>query len=712
MGSSHCTSLEGLEVEVRIVPQVFKKIIALLSIGKEKSKMNASLDDLYELLYVAAYGCNRRCEREIKKVFHEYNKDTPLFFFFEFFVSQPLPKSPESLSWGAEWEKDVYLLMPFAPRLAEHSAVVPDTTDKDPKATFFTAKGFQKIKMKLRWDCSKNTKDTFEKWKDAWIDQEGSKEQGEISCWEKVMDQTTGCEYQIGFVNDWTFDWQAKHPGEITHDRSKWVANALAILYKPSFVDRTDENVKGIFVPIASTRLFYGGIWVMFPVMEDQDPWFRRTVGLCVAKLIDQTYLPVLALLHEHWLEKLHDDWLDQSKGDPAPPDKPFPTGEPDNATFRNSYHRLGGMSDDVRKRRRRGVYVADEIECLLQTLWERRAKGERWGEKKAFQDSLVFKDYLICSQSMIQLLSAVITAAKTLRKSRTTLPACLVVGGPGSGKEQLAIMLRLFSEEYSKGLEYVVNLAAIRPAPLTAALITGIEWEGTPNLRLHGFLQRIREVATREKTSPTLRLDEFNSMDSDSQGVLLRFLDNSEIIAVGGLQDEEKDKTDCLVIGIMNEDPEDISRERAMEFVRGGQYLGGFLGDMLYEHFLRMRRLRPDVMYRMIRNGKFVIPPLRDRSEDIPLLFQVYVKKELKAGTKDRPSLQISLHISLEVLSRLMGSDLPWQGNIRQLQALAKLVAERLLSDTPEQYLVTSRLLEKALEEVGLISPELQTKH
>jgi hypothetical protein len=196
--------------------------------------------------------------------------------------------------------------------------------------------------------------------------------------------------------------------------------------------------------------------------------------------------------------------------------------------------------------------------------------------------------------------------------------------------------------------------------------------------------------------------------MDPDSQGVLLRFLDNSEIVPVGALEDDSNGETNCLVVGIMNEDPEDISRERAMEFFRSGQYLGGFLGDLLYEHFLRIRRLRPDVMYRMIRNGKFVIPPLRERTGDIPLLFHLFVDEEWKSIEKAKGTPDPSVHVSLEALDRLTSPELLWPGNVRQLQALAKFVAERLSRQRPKDsggaVVVTLPVLEKALEGVGLV--------
>lgn len=440
--------------------------------------------------------------------------------------------------------------------------------------------------------------------------------------------------------------------------------------------------------------------------------YFERTLGLRIAQIIDRTYLPVLALLHEHWLEHLHaeslrEDRIRRRMTYEFPTIIPASTGRRTaSVRFHNVFRELNTLSPSIRDASRRGLLIADDLEELFRHLWERRLTGNSWGRIDEFKESLAFKTYLVCSESMVQLLHRVVKQAGSLRKSNETLPGCLVVGGAGSGKEKLAKMLRLFSNGsesggYCDGKEHVVNLAAIRPAPVTAAIMAGLETKGNKTIRLLGILSRVREES-KDGPPPTLRLDEFNSMDPDSQGVLLRFMDNSEIVPLGALADDNKDGTDCLVVGIMNEDPQDISRERAMEFFRSGEYLGSFLGDLLYEHFLKIRRLRPDVMYRMIRNGKFVIPPLRERCEDVPLLLHVFVRDELRNSSEPKPKL----HLTLECLDCLMSPVLLWPGNVRQLQALGKVIAEALkrVPKIDEWNVVTLQILETALREIGLL--------
>lgn len=668
--------------------------------------MKASLDELYELFYIAAYGCNRGCERAIKTVLYARDEESPNFSFFEFFLTQPLPTKDQidkqnattdcgTLSqwhekpWGETWEEeDVYVLAPFAPRLAERATVVPALNNEkdDVEPVYRTIKTLRKIKLKFRCDRSFLAREGWKDWgnPNRVNPSPPVEREGVTVIWQDVEDSANALSYRIGLINGWTLKWQKENYPQGADAETQESAKLLSGLFEPLCANAEDE-IKGIFVPIASSRLFYGGVWVLFPGLrgnEQRVDCLRKSVGLSVAQLTSRTYLPVLTVLHEHWLEKL---CLEQ---------KPVENG----IEFRNAYlclqHEVGMTSESG------GAKVADNIESLLQRLWKRRELGGPWEGYKEFKDSCIFESYLICSESMVSLLDKVTTASRTLRKSGETLPACLVIGGAGSGKEQLAKMLRLFSDDgknarrkgYCRGKEYVVNLSAIRPGPITVAVLAGVE-----HIKLEGVLTRIRRE-TKGKPPPTLRLDEFNSMDPDSQGVLLRFLDNSEIIPLGSVQDiEQKEETDCLVIGIMNEDPEDISRERAMEFFQRGEYLGKFLGDLLYEHFFRVRRLRPDIMYRMIRNGKFSIPQLRERKEDIPLLFHLFVRKELKA----KYSLEVRLHFPLEVLERLTGNDLLWPGNVRQLQALAKVAAETVQVGNGE-CILTLPVLERAIKEVG----------
>ncbi|TAK04467.1 MAG: hypothetical protein EPO39_11355, partial [Candidatus Manganitrophaceae bacterium] len=85
-------------------------------------------------------------------------------------------------------------------------------------------------------------------------------------------------------------------------------------------------------------------------------------------------------------------------------------------------------------------------------------------------------------------------------------------------------------------------------------------------------------------------------------------------------------------------------------------------------------KRFREDLYYRLAVMP-MVIPPLRDRPEDIPLLAQHFIEKYALPNGKSL------MHLSEEALSMLKKS--PWHGNVRELEN----VIERgvLVSEGPE---------------------------
>jgi DNA-binding NtrC family response regulator len=678
-----------------------------------------NIENLFDLFYVASYGCNCHCKTEIQDVFYTHRQNTP-FSFFEFFLSQPI-----NISHVTKNLNNLWVLAPFAPRLAEQATIAPFIDGNNPVSfEFRKPEVLKSLKLFIPLAKSKLTRESLLIWKNKQY-------HADDLDYVEVEDRVNASLHNVLLLKEWNYKKQVEYTkGVDTRD-----AEALLNLLKPLYFEKPDEDWNSIFIPIASSHVYYGGIWVMLPGLSDDDKKneFRKCVGLRVSQVINKYYLPTLAILHEHWLECLTSKYLKKNKS--LPKDFTFSVTGPDKKLYNhgNPFKTPEPTVKDVFNDQ--NLEVVNELEYLFYSLWVKRknyikalstavdpaledTKKDKIRIIKKLQDELIFKSYLVSSENMTRLLCKVIKSAKTLRKAdNDNLPACLVVGGAGSGKEKLAKMLRIFSSDYHNGNEYVINMAAIRPGPLTTAIMAGVKasTSGSSNFTyiFDGILQQVR---TNSKKHPsTIRLDEFNSMDPDSQGLLLRFLDNSEIVPIGAISDSESpDETNCLIVGIMNEDPEDISREKAMEFFRSGEYLGNFIGDLFYEHFLRIRRLRPDVMYRMIRNGKFVIPSLKERREDIPLLFQVFLNTELnirRNGESGKDEFK-KAHLPLDVLNRLMSKEFHWPGNVRQLQALVKIVAESIQIDAPSfdhYYIVYLPILEKALIEVGLIPAKLK---
>ena len=73
--------------------------------------------------------------------------------------------------------------------------------------------------------------------------------------------------------------------------------------------------------------------------------------------------------------------------------------------------------------------------------------------------------------------------------------------------------------------------------------------------------------------------------------------------------------------------------------------------------------RFRPDLYYRLVQDGVLVVPPLRDRVEDIPILAQRFLA-ELRPGLR------------LESTARAALRQASWPGNVRELRAVVRAAA------------------------------------
>ncbi|UCF66589.1 MAG: sigma-54-dependent Fis family transcriptional regulator, partial [Acidobacteriota bacterium] len=127
-----------------------------------------------------------------------------------------------------------------------------------------------------------------------------------------------------------------------------------------------------------------------------------------------------------------------------------------------------------------------------------------------------------------------------------------------------------------------------------------------------------------------TLALDEIGDMSPELQAKLLRVLQEGEFRPIGS---ERTARVDVRVIGSTHQD----------------------LGQLVREG-----RFRQDLFFRL--NGITIqLPPLRERKEDIPLLFQHFLERECVAHGRTTPGVEPI------VLRALMAHD--WPGNVRELE-------------------------------------------
>ena len=452
--------------------------------------------------------------------------------------------------------------------------------------------------------------------------------------------------------------------------------------------------------PIASKNVMYGHLLLVWPIPKSDPAWLgdlHNCVEAGVRYLASSSYQPTLALLYNSLQEKQLKK-LAASAG----------TTSFDGSKQKEALKLL---------ERAKNLWTDcdEDIERGLGALWDRRfALAQNWmtadqklkdrkidkkkreAEKrrtgKDLDHTLLFSKYNMASPGMIGELRKVMKQAPRLKrpeKNGDALPCALVYGEPGSGKDTLAKLIPLFTEGHDRGYfgmdPRAINMAAIKPSALIGPVLLGIDLPSGDPRNLEGLLlsgsgrgKKTKENLKEYQSNPQVFiLDELNSVDVDFQGILLRILENGEVMPLFGPTTEH---VRHLIIGVVNEDPERLTREFETRSVEQMQvFFGRMLGSVLYEALTKGRRLRPDLFYRLKREVYVRLPSLRDRPEDIPILFYVECNQTFSDLVANDPFLKdrgFFLHVELPAFAVLMSREWDWPGNIRQLQAVARAVA------------------------------------
>ena len=195
-----------------------------------------------------------------------------------------------------------------------------------------------------------------------------------------------------------------------------------------------------------------------------------------------------------------------------------------------------------------------------------------------------------------------------------------LISGAPGSGKEVVGRLLHARSRR-SQGPFVPVNCATMRPDRLEIELF-GSEASNNGEARKIGTFERAH--------SGTLFLDEVADMPLETQGKIVRALQEQTFERVGGSRRVE---VDVRVVASSNRD---LSAE-----IAGG-------------------RFREDLFYRL-NVVPIRVPPLRERREDIPLLARHFMARGA-AAARIQPR-----EFGEDALAALQSYT--WPGNVRQLR-------------------------------------------
>ncbi len=211
-----------------------------------------------------------------------------------------------------------------------------------------------------------------------------------------------------------------------------------------------------------------------------------------------------------------------------------------------------------------------------------------------------------------------------------------LILGESGTGKEVVARALHACGPQ-SDHLFVPLNCAAF------ARDIVENELFGHEKGAFTGANERKRGLFELADEG-TIFLDEIGEMEPSTQAKLLRVLERNEFRRVGGAA---KIKIDVSVIAASNRD------------------LDAAIAD---------GRFRNDLYYRL-KVVTLVVPPLRDRKEDIPLLVEHFVEDfNRRHGVTVRG-------VAPRALSRLVEHD--WPGNVRELRNVVESAAIFAAKDT-----------------------------
>jgi len=230
----------------------------------------------------------------------------------------------------------------------------------------------------------------------------------------------------------------------------------------------------------------------------------------------------------------------------------------------------------------------------------------------------------------------------KVVRQVADTRSTVLIMGESGAGKELVARAIHYHSPRRNHPF-VTINCAAI-PETLIESELFGHE-RGAFTNAIEKKLGRF-EMAHQG----SLFLDEIGELSLMTQAKILRFLEEKEFNRVGG---SKTIKVDVRLITATNKDlPQQVKK----------------------------RDFREDLFYR-INVVPIILPPLRERREDIPLLIEHFIKKFNKENQKEVKG------VSQEALEVMM--NYKWPGNVRELENLI----ERVVALTSNEYVQPDEL-------------------
>ena len=272
------------------------------------------------------------------------------------------------------------------------------------------------------------------------------------------------------------------------------------------------------------------------------------------------------------------------------------------------------GADDYIAK----GRLQIDELEMrIARALRGRTLESENVSLRQQLDTKFGLENIIGESKPMAEVFDVV----RQIAPAKTTV---LILGESGTGKELIAKAIHGLSAR-AKGPLVTVHCAAL-PATLLESELFGHEkgaFTGAHERRVGRFEQA---------HGGTLFLDEIGEIDATVQIKLLRFLGERTFERLGS------NKTLSCDVRLITATNKDLAEQ-----VRKGAF-------------------REDLFFRL-NVVPIHLPPLRERTEDIPLLAQAFVREF--AGENEKPVKEVAVE-TMDVLMKY-----PWPGNVRELRAV-----------------------------------------
>ncbi len=276
-----------------------------------------------------------------------------------------------------------------------------------------------------------------------------------------------------------------------------------------------------------------------------------------------------------------------------------------------------------------------------LRTLVEAAIANEQLKEKvSALEETIRVRDQMESVPGQSHRIGRLIGSSAAMRmvfgriqKLADADVSVLILGESGTGKELVA------REIHGRGLRAEGPFVAVNCANLTGTLLES-ELFGHPKGAFTGA-EGEREGAFRAADGGTVFLDEISEMSDQLQSKLLRVLQERRVKPLGA---DREELVDVRILAATNEDIDRLVEE------------GKFREDLFY----RLNVVR------------VVLPPLRERREDIPMLAEHFLER-YDTGARH--------FLSQEALKGL--KQRPWPGNVRELEHAVERAL--VLADGPE---------------------------